>query len=212
MPHKDPEARLKYARDRYMKLHPWHERTVEDRFWPNVAKTNACWLWTGAVSKQGYGQFTFRGKKTSAHRVSFWLATGVYHEGRGFHIHHVCHNPSCVNPNHLQEVSAKEHAIETHSGTATCKYGHPLEMGRVGYRVCPVCQKGYAATYRAKHPNPHAGQLGWRNKEKAQCNHGHPFDEGNTIWENGKRACRICKRRRSLEWYYRHKQLLLVEV
>lgn len=36
-------------------------------------------------------------------------------------------------------------------------------------------------------------QLGPWNGEKTHCNHGHPYDEANTIRNaNGSRACRIC--------------------
>jgi len=31
------------------------------------------------------------------------------------------------------------------------------------------------------------------NATKADCKRGHPFTAGNTIWRNGRRACRACK-------------------
>lgn len=38
--------------------------------------------------------------------------------------------------------------------------------------------------------------LGAINARKAFCKRGHPFDEANTIWRDGRRACRTCERSR----------------
>ena len=35
----------------------WPARTMIERFWSKVHRTNSCWLWTGLVSKAGYGIF-----------------------------------------------------------------------------------------------------------------------------------------------------------
>lgn len=37
------------------------------------------------------------------------------------------------------------------------------------------------------------------NGRKTHCTHGHAFDEKNTYWWRGKRACRKCARRRETE-------------
>ena len=33
-----------------------------------------------------------------------------------------------------------------------------------------------------------------RNSAKAECPQGHPYDDANTQWHNGKRHCRTCQR------------------
>jgi len=58
-----------------------------------------CWLWTGLAGYNGYGQITFNRTTISAHRISYGLATGKDLTGKT--LLHSCHNPSCVNPNHL---------------------------------------------------------------------------------------------------------------
>ena len=79
-------------------------RPLEQRFWPKVAKTSGCWLWTASVDKDGYGQLGSDGNRASrtmlkAHRVSWELANGPI--GGGLAVLHRCDNPPCVNPDHL---------------------------------------------------------------------------------------------------------------
>jgi len=76
--------------------------TPEDhaRFWEKVEITDLddCWLWTASTDKDGYGQFKLNGRKLRAHQVAVLL------DGRdptGKVVRHLCHNPRCVNPNHL---------------------------------------------------------------------------------------------------------------
>lgn len=64
----------------------------------------SCWLWTGSLTPSGYG--LFRG--TSAHRATFAWFVGPIEAGD--HVHHRCRRPRCVNPVHLDALSATEHA------------------------------------------------------------------------------------------------------
>lgn len=100
-------------------------RSVEERFWVKVQKTDTCWLWTGAKNDQGYGQIKGNRKLIYAHRYSLYLKTGIFPK---LFVLHLCDVPHCVNPDHLREGSQQEnmtdavnkgrHAIGSRNGHA----------------------------------------------------------------------------------------------
>jgi hypothetical protein len=66
-----------------------------------------CWEWVGRKQLQGYGRLRVNGKKQYAHRYSFDISPrGPITPG--LQIDHLCRNPSCVNPNHLEQVTSRE--------------------------------------------------------------------------------------------------------
>lgn len=129
-------------------------RPIGDRFWEKVNKDapNGCWEWTGSL-RFGYGQFNI-GKPQMAysHRYSYELVHGSIPEG--FHVHHRCENKLCVNPEHLEALSAKEHR-QTHRPTH-CPQGHEYTpentLWDAGHRRCRECkrQRGRDAYRRKK--------------------------------------------------------------
>ena len=83
------------------KRHGGHRpRPLTDRFWERVDKGSDCWLWTGKINKDGYGQLSVVGGQTvRAHRVSWEIHNGTIPNGLQC-LHH-CDTPACVNPAHL---------------------------------------------------------------------------------------------------------------
>lgn len=62
----------------------------------------ACWPWTRAISKNGYGVITNRKGGTSiASRAAYEEAHGVALD-RWTVVMHLCNNPICCNPAHLR--------------------------------------------------------------------------------------------------------------
>jgi hypothetical protein len=83
----------------------------EARFWAKVNKAgptmpgmaSACWVWTGAKNRGGYGQLRFNNKTLNAHRVVWMLVKGPipYDGSRSLCVCHKCDNPSCCRDEHF---------------------------------------------------------------------------------------------------------------
>jgi len=83
------------------------EKQVEN-FNKKIEKTETCHIWTAttARTKKGYGEFRVGDRLYRAHRVAFFLANGRI--DNTLEIDHTCSNTSCVNPEHLEQVTTQE--------------------------------------------------------------------------------------------------------
>ncbi|SEB29036.1 HNH endonuclease signature motif containing protein [Arthrobacter woluwensis] len=93
----------------------------EARFWSKVDKSESCWVWNAFRNEHGYGQFRFNGGMKLAHRVAYELFYGPISSGLA--IDHVCHNPSCVRPDHLREVTNKQNGENRAGAQANSRTG-----------------------------------------------------------------------------------------
>jgi len=120
------------------------------RFWRKVQKTETCWNWTGAVARS-YGHFMIQQKPAitaKAHRYAYEHLVGPIQ--KDMTVDHLCRNKLCVNPAHMEIVTASENAKRGNPLRATCKYGHAYdaentyhyETGpRKGRRKCRTCER-----------------------------------------------------------------------
>ena len=107
-----------------------------------------CVLWPGALNRTGYGLIRHPLGRV-AHRVVFLLTGGVIPEG--FQTDHLCRTPACVNPAHLEPVTARENLLRAGMNAAKthCKRGHEFTPEntressgvRGPYRVCRACHR-----------------------------------------------------------------------
>jgi len=71
---------------------------------------SGCWLWIGPVAPNGYGHYRPHGhgrpRMVAAHRALYELEKGAIPPG--LQIDHLCRVRSCVNPAHLEAVTASE--------------------------------------------------------------------------------------------------------
>lgn len=83
-----------------------------ERFFRHVHKTDDCWLWVGTTggTKSTYGYFRHTSTqfepKVLAHRWIYEQLVGDIPSG--YQIDHLCRNPLCVRPDHLEAVTPTE--------------------------------------------------------------------------------------------------------
>lgn len=128
------------------------------RFWAKVSRSTACWHWTAAKNSRGYGSFGYGGRTYLAHRIAYALTYGEIPVG--MEINHVCGVKSCVNPLHLEVVTAAQniqHARASglmpasklsrrNAAKVACANGHGYTPENTyttpkGHRVCRECKR-----------------------------------------------------------------------
>jgi hypothetical protein len=130
--------------------------TTTDRealFYARLSTTDPdeCWLWTGSRRKvYGYGMFEWEGQ-SQAHRASYAHFKGPIPPNT--QIDHLCSNPPCVNPSHLEAVDlvtdgARKKIRNRWRGWPThCKAGHLMDDLNTHWRAngtgrqCRTCQR-----------------------------------------------------------------------
>lgn len=84
-----------------------------------------------------------------AHRVAYEIVKGPI--PKGLQIDHLCRVPACINPNHLEAVTAQVNTLRGVSPAAQqarqthCKRGHELNAVNMvrygdGHRRCKTCE------------------------------------------------------------------------
>ena len=105
--------------------------TWPKRFREKFTITEGCWVWTACRDDDGYGRFGM-GRKDKprvqrAHRYAFKLAYPDV-DIEGLSLDHLCRNPSCVRPDHLEPVTHRENVLRGASSNVSgrCRAGlHP---------------------------------------------------------------------------------------
>jgi len=125
---------------------PFHV-PLPDRFWAKVDRRgpDECWEWQGGRTMGGYGRFEMpgqRGRGTGAHRVAYQLLVGPIPDG--LTLDHLCRNKPCVNPAHLEPVTAEENLRRQGRTRTVCRNGHPRTPENIvvwqGVRRCRPCR------------------------------------------------------------------------
>jgi hypothetical protein len=132
------------------------------RFWSKVAVADQrCWLWTSALSSGGYARFVIGSRTDGTRRtvdVYRWLFELVIGPvPAGLVLDHLCRQRRCVNPAHLEPVTARENILRGEGPAAvntrrtTCQRGHEFtpentllsrraDRGSRVVRLCRICR------------------------------------------------------------------------
>jgi hypothetical protein len=120
---------------------------------------NGCWEFMGARNTRNYGQTTVGSMKDGSRRVrkihalAYELWVGEVPEG--MELDHLCRNPPCFNPAHLEAVTHQENLRRAYPEKSECFKGHPYVDGSFridsqGRKKCRACRRERAATQRAR--------------------------------------------------------------
>lgn len=148
-----------------------------------VVNEEGCWIFTGAVKPNGYGNMGFHGKTRMVHRVTYELTKGSIPDG--LVIDHTCHSFSacekqdteclhrrCINPEHLEAVTQGENTRRGRRMDSWAKYvpnilcyrGHSKING-----VCPTCMQFAQEKYRQKQRGGEPAQSYLKGKIRTEC-------------------------------------------
>jgi hypothetical protein len=115
-----------------------------------------CWLWTGHVLPNGYGQVWIAGKHHLVHRVMHEQEIGPIPEGMTVdHVHaRGCRHKHCGNPAHLEAVTLPENIRRAAEARDCCTKGHEYTPEntrmRGNGRICRRCQADYKQRWQER--------------------------------------------------------------
>jgi len=112
---------------------------------------NGCWIWTGGVSRgNGYGRAWLNGQTMTAHGAVYTAYVGAIPTGR--EVDHLCHNRDpmcpggpcmhrrCVNPEHLEAVTASTNQVRQGARKTHCPHGHEYTPENTKYKAGSNCR------------------------------------------------------------------------
>lgn len=111
-----------------------------------IEVTDEHWMWVGQLNNKGYGLIHWNGSKRAAHIAVYETAVGPVPVG--LQLDHLCRVRACVNPAHLEPVTASENQRRASEAQTHCRRaGHPrtdkntYTNPRTGQKSCRACAR-----------------------------------------------------------------------
>lgn len=146
-------------------------RTEDERAWlmsrlwrSSQIAEDGCWEWLGSQDALGYGRIRPKGTEIPrlTHRVAWEALNGPV--PNGLELDHLCRNPSCWRPDHLEPVTHAENMnrsplfqaqMEARRAISHCPAGHPYDetntiLDKNGGRGCRECNRRRHREWLAK--------------------------------------------------------------
>jgi len=130
---------------------------IKQRIMSKINQARGCWEWQGRITYQGYGQISVGSRSDGtrsnrqAHVVTYEAFVGEVPLGK--QLDHLCRNRRCVNPSHLEPVTARENVLRSvpfrnplrygasQRNKTHCKNGHEFDyVSPIGKRGCKTCR------------------------------------------------------------------------
>lgn len=175
-------------------------------FWKSIEVTESgCWVKKTHTNIGGYTSFKVGDRPKMAHRHAYEVLIGPIPDG--LQLDHLCRNPACVNPNHLEPVTSRENLLRSNGWGGVnarkthCHKGHEFTpentlIGRDGRRVCRACKRERKREERGSLPLPPP------LPQRAHCKHGHPVTPDSLFRTTvGAWVCKECNRMHQKQYY-----------
>lgn len=118
--------------------------------------SGGCWLWTGAVTGNGYGTIQIDNEQLSVHVVAAKIWLPDYNDK--LWMLHKCDVRRCFNPEHLFQGTNRDNQLDAvaknrnnNTRKTHCPRGHPYDdtnTMRYKNRRCKICAKNNRKIYR----------------------------------------------------------------
>lgn len=123
---------------------------LPERIRRRIQIVGECWVWTGALTNNGYSRIKRRGKTVVGHRVTYEMLVGPIPDG--LTLDHLCRCRACINPSHAEPVTQRvnvlrgdtvtaRNAVKTHCDRGHLLSGDNLFVRRDGRRRCRTCER-----------------------------------------------------------------------
>jgi HNH endonuclease len=146
-----------------------------------IDQETGCWEFTGSRNRgRAYGRIGWKGRLWLTHRVTYTLIIGPIPDN--LEIDHLCKNPPCCNPAHLEAVTRSvniqrgtqgDWRAEFELAKTHCPARHPYDAGNTyftpsGHRQCRICKAEANLRYDVKNRAARAAySRAWRARRKA---------------------------------------------